>query len=488
MPHPLKICFSAAEVTPFAKTGGLADVAAALPRQLHRLGHDVRLFLPLYGRIDRTAFNLRRVDFVQDVPLRMGARISHFSLWTGRLPGSDLGLYFVDCPEMFRGDSIYTDQPDEPRRFALLAFATVAGCQQMGWSPDLFHCHDWHTALLPLLLRTVYDWDTLFARSRTILTIHNIGYQGVFPAGTIDELGLGSWAHLFDPQDLQSARVNFLRTGLIYSDVITTVSPSYAREIQTDGYGMGLQSLLRARSSRLIGILNGVDYAEWNPAADPLIRYEYSRERRAGKGKNKRFLQKRLGLPTDTGPPLLGVISRLVGQKGFELSFPVLPDLLACTDLRMAVLGSGERKYEDFFGWLQQRFPRQVVYYRGYNNELAHLIEAGCDMFLMPSLYEPCGLNQMFSLRYGTIPIVRRTGGLADSVIPYDSATDSGTGFVFEHFTPEGLHWALTQALATYRDGDRWGRLVVRAMEQDYSWDRQAEQYVKLYRWLVDSR
>jgi starch synthase len=484
---PLKICFAASEVAPFAKTGGLADVAAALPRQLHAQGHDVRVFLPLHGVIDAKRHGLQRVDFAQDVPLKLGWRTSTFSLWTAPLPGSDLRIYFIDCPELYYREAVYGSGPDEARRFAFLSSAVIASCQYMGWAVDLFHCNDWHTALIPLFLRTVYDWDSLFARSRTAVTIHNIGYQGVFPSAGLDELGLGDWSHLLDPHDLRSGRINFLKTGLIYADALTTVSPTYAREIQTHTYGMGLEELLRARQGRLVGILNGVDYDEWSPDKDRWIPHKFSRKRPAGKRRNKLHLLQQLQLPADPSPPLLGVISRFVPQKGFDLCFPVLPELLATSDLRLTVLGTGERHYEEFFQWLQHRFPTQVVYYRGYNNELAHLIDAGADTFLMPSRYEPCGLNQMFSLRYGTIPIVRRTGGLADSVTAYDPATGSGTGFVFEHFDQQGLHRALQLALHTYRDTARWRRLVSNAMASDYSWEKQAERYVELYRWLLDN-
>ena len=481
----LKICFAASEVAPFAKTGGLADVAAALPRQLHRLGHDVRLFMPLHSSIDGSGHELGPVEFARDVPLRLGDRQSTFSLRTTTLPDSDLAVYFVDCPELFRRPTIYTQAPDEARRFAFFDRAVIESCQRMGWGPDLFHCNDWHTGLLPLLLKTVYEWDRLFGGSKTLMTIHNIGYQGMFPGGEIDALGLGAYRHLFDQDDLRRDRMSFLRTGLIYADVLTTVSPTYAREIQTDAYGMGLQSLLRARSQRLTGILNGVDYDEWSPEKDRFIPHRYSRRRMEGKLKNKRHLQLEMGLPEDTDPPLMGVVSRLTGQKGFDLCFAVLPEMLATSDLRLVALGSGEERYEELFGWLQRRFPGRAVYYRGYNNELAHLIEAGADMFLMPSRYEPCGLNQMFSMRYGTVPIVRRTGGLADTVSQFDENRGTGTGVVFEHHNPDGLRWALGRALELYRKPESWTTLVRNAMAQDYSWEKQAQAYLRLYAWLI---
>jgi len=483
--RPLSICFAASEVAPYAKTGGLADVAAALPRELKLQGHQVHLFLPLYAQIDRKKYDLAPLASVRDVPVKLGWRTSTFSLWHGKLPNSELPVYFVDSPEMFQRHALYTQDEDEPRRFALLAHAVLTACQHLGIRPDVVHCNDWHTALIPLLMKTAYAWDGLFADTRTLLTLHNIGYQGVCAESWVEELGLGGVRHDLDVADLRDGRFNFLKTGVIHADALTTVSPTYSREIQTAQYGMGLESYLRARRSRLVGILNGVNYDEWSPDTDSYIPHRFSRKRPAGKLKNKRYLLEKMGLDTDTAPPLAGIVSRLAYQKGFELCIPVLPELLATSELRLVVLGSGEDSYEQFFQWLQRRFPGRVNYYRGYNNELSHLIEAAADLFLMPSRYEPCGLNQLFSLRYGTIPVVRQTGGLADSVQPFDPATGEGTGFVFEHFTPDGLRWALDSALAVYRSRNAWKRLMDNAMAQNYSWNLQAGRYVDLYRWLA---
>jgi len=483
MSSPLRICYAASEIAPFAKTGGLADVGAALPRTLHRMGHDVRSFLPLYASIGRRG--IQRVDFVERVPVRMGGRTYTFSLWTAPLVKDGPAAYFVDCPELYARPDIYTSDPDEPQRFGLFCRAVLESCQRMGWAPAVVHVNDWHTAILPLLLRTAYSWDALFHRTRTLLTIHNIGYQGVAPARAIQELGLSEWTHLFDPEDLRYDRVNLLRTGLVYADLVTTVSPTYAREIQTPEYGMGLDALLRARNSTFVGILNGVDYAVWSPERDAYLPQRYSAARLEGKRANKRHLLGELGLGPADGAPLAGIVSRFVPQKGLELCVPVLPELLRTTDLRVVAVGSGEPQYEGFFARLEREFPGRAVYYRGYSDELAHLVEAGADLFLMPSRYEPCGLNQLFSLRYGTIPVVRRTGGLADTVEPYDPTTGRGTGFVFEHFTSEGLGWALRSALDTFRNRPAWIQLMRNAMAKDYSWDTQARRYVEAYAWLA---
>jgi starch synthase len=421
------------------------------------------------------------VDFAGEFPIQLGARSHVVALWTARFPGTEQPLYLLDCPELYRRPAIYTGGLDDARRFALFCRGVIESCQRMGWAPDVFHCNDWHTALIPLLLRTVYQWDALFGRSRTLLTVHNLGYQGLFPATEVGALGLGEWSHLLDQDDLRAGRLNFLRTGLLYADVITTVSPTYAREIQTNGFGMGLEQLLHARHGSLIGILNGVDYGEWSPETDRFIPCRYSRREPRGKRENKRQLLAEAGLPGELDAPLVGVISRLVAHKGFDLCFDVLPEVLQATDLCLVVLGTGEARYEQFFRHLQQRFARQVAYHGAYSEPLAHRIEAASDMFLMPSLYEPCGLNQMFSLRYGTIPIVRRTGGLADTVEPFDPSSGQGTGIVFEHFDAAGLRWALGQALRLYRLPAAWSRLVAHAMAQDYSWEVQARRYLELY-------
>jgi starch synthase len=485
MERSLKVCFAASEVAPFAKTGGLADVASALPAELHRLGHEVQLYLPLHAAIDREAYAIEPYEAIQGVELEVGWRRVPFSLGRVRLPGSELRAWVVDCPELFDRPEVYTGKRDEAERFLVFARAIIESCQRQGWAPDVFHLNDWHTALIPFLLRSVYEWDSLFKASRSLMTIHNIGYQGVFPAEIVEELGLGQWSQLLDQDDLQAGRVNFLRTGLIYADAISTVSPTYAREIQTEEFGMGLEQVLRARRDTLVGILNGVDYETWSPERDPHIPFRFSKEDLEGKKRNKQHLLDTLGLDPNLGAPLAGIISRLAHQKGFELCFDVLPEALSATDLRLVALGSGEKKYERFFNGLQQRFPGRVCYHRGYNDELSHAIEAGADLFLMPSRYEPCGLNQMFSMRYGTLPVARKTGGLADSVTQVDAARAKGTGFLFGHFSADGLRWALQRALECWKDQELWRRLMLNAMRESFSWEDQAKPYVELYGKLV---
>jgi starch synthase len=477
----LKICFVSSEFSPLAKTGGLADVASGLTRYLMDVGQDVRVFVPAYASMDLSSLDVHPVDFLRDIRISFGPHVASADVYTTSLPGSPHRIYLVRCDDAFGRGDLYTADRDEPLRFALLARVAIEACQRMGWGPDVFHCNDWHTALLPLYLRTVYGWDALFRDSKTVLTIHNIGYQGTFSAGTIGDLGLTEHTDLLHQEDLGRGVVNFLKTGILYAGALTTVSRTYAMEIQGPELGVGLDEMLRARSDHLVGIVNGIDYNDWNPETDPLIPHHYSRDALDGKIRNRGALLRAVGLPHTAGVPTVGIVSRLTVQKGFELVGEPLAVRLRAGALRLVVLGSGEPRYEETFRYLQRAFPGSVCFYRGYNNELAHLIEAGADMFLMPSLFEPCGLNQMYSLKYGTVPIVRRTGGLADTVRPYDPATGMGTGFVFDHFTPEGVAWALDQAVRVFHDPPAWTNLVRNGMAEDFSWQRQGREYLALY-------
>ncbi len=475
----VNILFVTAEVAPFAKTGGLGDVSAALPRHLHRHGHDVRVFLPFYSRVAAEGRHFEVVENVRDVDVRLGRHHYRFSLLRAPLPGSDLQVYFVHCPVLYHRPAIYTMDPDEHLRFLLLQRAALESAQRMGFAPDIVHCNDWQTALLPLYLRTLYAWDKrIFGRTKTILTIHNLNYQGVFRADILHDTGLQESAHLFHQDQLREGRLGFLVSGILYADAISTVSPTYAREIQTPELGAGLDGLLRQRSSAIVGILNGVDYEEWSPESDRHIPHRYSAGELGPKERNKEALLRSLGLPYVPGVPVTGIVSRLAAQKGFDLLFDSAPPLLAREDAQLVVLGSGEGRYEDFFTSLQRAFPRKVCFFNGYNNDLAHLIEAGADAFLMPSRYEPCGLNQMYSLRYGTVPIVRKTGGLADTV-------DTDTGFLFERYAPDALRSAWELALVTYRSRAVWHRLMMNGMARSYPWDTQARQYELVYRRLL---
>jgi len=468
--NPLKICLTSSELAPLAKTGGLADVTAALSTYLHDQGHDVRV---------------SPVSFLQEIPIQLGQWHVRYSIDTATLPGGRLKIYLLRCPELYRRSEIYSGGADEHLRFILLSRAAIEMCQHMGFAPDIFHCHDWHTALVPLYLRHYYTWDTLFRATRTVLTIHNIAYQGIFNASTLPDTGLVDYRDRFHQEDLSHGQINFLKTGILYADYLTTVSPTYSKEILTAEFGMGLQDLLKQRQDSLVGILNGVDYSEWNPGNDMLIPCFYDSRRTSGKRKNKLALMKELQLDSSDDIPLIGMVSRLTGQKGIELVQNVVPAMVQQRRFAMAVLGSGEPRYEQFFSWLQSQYRDRVCYYQGFSNQLAHWIEAGSDLFLMPSRFEPCGLNQMYSLRYGTVPIVRKTGGLADSVSLFDPASGTGTGIVFDDFDNDALNWALNFALDLYRDKKTWRKLVRNGMAEDFSWEKQGRIYVNLFRRLT---
>ena len=486
MPDKLAICILASEVEPLSKTGGLADVAGALAKYLHGARHDVRVFTPAYSSIDRATWGAVPLAGLSQIPLQLGAHRYVFSVLRARLPGG-APAYLIDCPALYARAALYTTDPDEHLRFLALTRAALVTCQRQKWAPQILHCNDWHTAFGPLFLRTIWEKEPLFAATRTLLTIHNIGYQGIFPAAQVADLGLGPSQALLHQDDLAAGRINALRHGILYANVVTTVSPTHAREICSDQYGMGLQDSLRARAAAgaLFGILNGVDYDEWNPRRDRYLPVHYDRDHLAKKAQLKRQFLTRLELEGGPRVALVGLVSRLAAQKGIELIEAALPKVLSARPLCCALLGNGEPSYEASFTALETRFPGRVRFRCGYDDELAHWIEAASDIFLMPSRYEPCGLNQMYSLRYGTVPIVRRTGGLADSVEHYDRASGTGTGIVFNDFDSPALEWALNTALDLYAEPDQWTRIMRNGMERDFSWKHQGELYVALYRQLI---
>ncbi|MGQ0849244.1 MAG: glycogen synthase GlgA [Actinomycetota bacterium] len=477
----MRILFVSAEVAPFSKTGGLADVAAALPAALQAAGHDLAVVSPLYQRVRNGGQPLHRI--YQDVSIAAldGARFDAYLAEDGRNWLIEYGPYF-DRAE------IYSDRPDEHRRFLFLTHAALELCRRRGWPPDIVHGNDWQSGFLPLYVRSRYGSDPTFSSARTVLTIHNLGYQGIFGSEVVADLALGDQRYLLHQEHLRQGRINFLEHAFMYADLITTVSPTYAWEIQTPELGMGLDTILRRRSHDLVGILNGIDPAVWNPRTDHYLAANYSEHDLEGKAKNKAALLERGGIDHDDRAMLIGVVSRLTAQKGIELMIRPLAHRLSAGRVRLAVLGSGETKYEEALQWLASSFPGRVLYSRGYDEPLAHLIEAGADVFLMPSRYEPSGLNQMYSLAYGTPPVVRKTGGLADTVSHYDPVTGEGTGFVFEHFSEDGLAWALDQALAVFPDRESWRRLQRSGMAMDNSWDERAGEYDRLYHRLTGTK
>ncbi|MGF1508569.1 MAG: glycogen synthase [Myxococcota bacterium] len=479
----MDIAFVTSEIAPFAKVGGLADVSAALPSALFRRGHDVRVFVPLYRRARTAGLPFTSVPGLEQLSVRIGPHVVQFGIKSSKLPGTGLDVFFVDCPGLYDRAGVYTEDHDEHFRYIVLSYAALAACQHMGFSPELVHANDWQTGLLPLILQTRHRWDQKrFGRTKTVLTIHNLAHQGVFGAHTLRDTGLQDSSHLFHQDQLQQGYINHLLTGILYASAVTTVSPTYAAEIQRDETGGTLAPFLRARSSTVVGILNGIGTDEWNPETDAEIECTYSAETLPDKEYNKRAVLQQLGLPYDPAIPLAGVISRLTYQKGLELILDGLPPFLAAGRLQLAVLGSGASAYELKLSALQRRFPRQVCFYRGFSNRLAHRIEAGADLFLMPSRFEPCGLNQLYSLRYGTVPVVRRTGGLADTVHPFSLESGRGTGFVFQNLSVAEMQRAVQQALMVWQDRSAWRRLQLNGMLQDFTWDRQVQTYEELYR------
>jgi starch synthase len=489
----LRIACACAELVPFSKTGGLGDVTAALSAVLHRAGNDIRVFSPFYSTVETVGRTFTPVEELQDQELTLGDRRYAYTVFRTPLPGSgdpergleDLEIHLIHCPALYQRDSIYTEDPDEPLRFAFLSRAVVECCRRLAWSPDVFHVHDWHTALLPLYLKTVDAGDRRLSGSKTVLTIHNIGYQGSFDTEWVEALDLAEHAELLDPDDLRAGRLNFLETGIRWADLLTTVSRTHAREIQTPEYGFGLDGLLRERSDRLVGIVNGIDERVWNPETDRHLPFHYSAKDLRGKTKNKRHLCEELELPFEPGVPLLAIVSRLAPQKGFDLAREPLSELLERGALRLVVLGTGDPQLEESFRGLGERFADHAHFLNTYSERWAHRIEAAADLFLMPSRYEPCGLNQMYSQRYGTVPVVRKTGGLADTVEPWNPEAGEGTGFVFEHADSQGVRWALEAALETWGSPKEWRRLQRNGMAQDFSWQRRGEEYRELYRRLV---
>jgi starch synthase len=476
-----RVLFITAEYAPLAKTGGLGDVSAALCQYLHGEGHDVRVFLPWYRDLNRTGLSVQPA--LEGLTLHLGEHQFDYRVLVGTPAGSRQPIHFIDCPALFDRNGIY-GHPDDHRRFLLLTRAAFEVAQRMAFAPHILHCNDWHTAFAPLYLRTNYAWDRLFSATRSVLTIHNIGYQGVFWSVEASDLSLGSATWMLHQDDLRDGRVNPMLHGVMYADLITTVSPTYAKEICTPDYGAGLDPFLRARGPAVIGILNGVDYTDWDPQIDRFLGQRYSAADLTGKTTAKRALASNLSLSLGPRTLLFGVVSRLVSQKGIDLMESVLPDVLTGADCAVVAIGSGEPRYEAFFARLAADFPGRVHFTRGYNERIAHWIEAASDAFLMPSLYEPCGLNQMYSLRYGTVPIVRRTGGLADSVTAYSTDTGLGDGLVFDAYTPGALRGAIDQALTLFGT-EHWSRMMQNGMARDYSWTTQGQAYIDAYRNLV---
>lgn len=483
----MKILFATAEVSPIAKTGGLGDVAGSLPKALARLGHEVAVFMPYY-RQARQWFSARGAVVEQVVApseIRWGDWAVEGSVFRSTLPGSEVPLYLIANEHYFERDHIYSLRSDGvddgAGRFAFFCRAIIHAAERVGFAPDIVHAHDWHSALLPVYLHSGLRGSETFRGARSVFTIHNLNYQGIAPASAFAALGLHS--RYFAPDALEHfGEINLMKGGILFADQVTTVSPTYAREIQTHEHGAGLDGLLRSLSFRLRGVLNGIDTEEWDPATDPHLVAHFDADRLAGKGEAKAALVREAGLPLHPATPLLCFVSRLVDQKGLDLLIPVLDELLQ-VGAQAVILGSGDQGYERALVEIAERNARSCRVWIGFDNALAHRIYAGSDILLMPSLYEPCGLNQMYALRYGTLPVVRLTGGLVDTVIPFDGTNrDVANGFGFTRPASEELRTAAWISMLIHRDPSLWKELQRHAMSADLSWDRSASEYESTYR------
>jgi starch synthase len=476
----MKILFVASEVTPFAKTGGLADVTGALPKNLKALGHDVRIMMPFYSSVEKGGMAVRKgrksasvlVDGVEKKGfLRQGA--------LGEIP-----VYLIENKEYFAREELYGtatgDYPDNALRFSFFCRCVLELLKKMDFRPDIIHCHDWQTALIPHYLKHERKNDPFFAKTGVIFTIHNLAYQGLFPSDELEAMGLSRECFHIDGLEFYG-KINLLKGGIISADLVTTVSEAYCNEIQTPEMGCGLDGVLHTRKDDLSGILNGLDYEEWNPAVDKDIMKNYSHASLSGKLVDKIGLQREMGLASAPDIPVFGMVSRMVAQKGFDLITELLPEF-AKAPLQLVLLGNGEERYLQALADIKAAGARNIAFISGFDHSLAPKIYAGSDMFLMPSHFEPCGLGQLIAMRYGAVPVVRRTGGLADSVFDPRDSDKTPNGFVFEEYTAEALWEAITRAMAAYQDRVLWKKLMRRGMSCDYSWQNSVHKYVDLYR------
>lgn len=475
--RPLRVLILAAEIVPFVKVGGLADVAGALPKALKALGHDVRLVMPRYKQVDPERFHL--TTLFDALTVNIGPFQVQVSVRQGTI-GDDIPVYMIDAPRFFERENIY-GYTDDGERFILFCRAALDAMRAIEWTPDILHCNDWHTGIVPNWMHTVYHDDPFYANTATVYTIHNLAYQGIFGYRILEVAGVAAQGFLY-PQITELANVvDIMGRGILFSDAITTVSERYAQEILTPAFGERLDHMLRARRERLFGILNGVDYQEVNPATDHYIHSQFDAQSLDKRDANKAALQEHAHLPVRPDVPLLAMISRLADQKGFDLISQIIHPLLS-QGVQFVVLGIGDQHYHEMFQSLAARYPEQVAIFLTFNTELAQCIYAGSDMFLMPSRFEPCGLSQLIAMRYGSVPIVRRVGGLADTVKEYEPHTGSGNGFVFNNYDPWELFAAIVRALELYRFKDIWRILQQHGMAADHSWHASAMRYVDVYR------
>lgn len=482
----MKVLIASPELYPFVKTGGLADVTGALPKTLIKLGAEVKVILPKHKGIDELDFPMHYRNY------KIACQVSQAYVDAEIVESEYDGVtaYLVEKDEYYYRDYLYStpdgDYLDNAERFIFFSKSILEAIKVTGFAPDVLHCNDWETALVPFFLKTLYKNDPLFKDVATLLTIHNLGYQGLFWHHDMHLLNVG-WEY-FTPDYIEFfGKINFLKAGIVFSDVLNTVSKHYSKEIQTPEFGHGLDGILRTRKNDLYGIVNGIDYEEWNPEKDRFLPAQYSAQDMGNKPLCKKALQETFSLPLNQDIPLLATISRLADQKGFDLLYSSLEEMLALNGgLQYIVLGTGDRKYHDLFTEMAKKFPKSFAIKIAYDNGLAHLIEAGADMFLMPSRYEPCGLNQLYSLRYGTVPIVRGVGGLEDTITDFMVMPAEGTGFKFYDYSKTSLLDVIEKALKVYRTKKDWSNLVRQCMAADFSWERSAKEYMKLYKKAIE--
>lgn len=475
--QPLKILILAAEIVPFAKVGGLADVVGALPKALQALGHDVRLIMPRYRQVDPQRFHLNTI--LEAVPVSMGSYQAQISVCEGAI-GDQVPVYMIDAPRYFDRENIY-GYTDDGERFILFCRAALEAARALDWVPDIVHCNDWHTGIVPNWMHTLYRDDPFFASTATVYTIHNLAYQGIFGYRLLEVAGVAANGFLY-PQIAELAHVvDIMGRGILFADAVTTVSERYAQEILTPTFGEKLDHLLRSRRDRLFGVLNGIDYQEIDPATDRYIHTRFDLASLEKREANKADLQQYAQFPVNPDVPILSMISRLADQKGLDLVAQIIQPLLS-QGIQFIVLGVGDQHYHELFQNLAARYPEQVAVFLTFNVELAQRIYAGSDMFLMPSRFEPCGTSQMIAMRYGCVPVVRSVGGLADTVREYDPQTGEGNGFTFTNYDPWEFFAAIVRAIALYRFKETWRRLQEHGMQADHSWRNSAARYADIYR------
>jgi starch synthase len=487
----MKALFVTSEAIPYAKTGGLGDVSASIPASLSELGHEVRIVLPKYGSIDAQKYDIKQTNLSVDVSLGpIGT--STIKIWRSMLPKADVEVYFLEN-ELFDREGLYQengkDYTDNNVRFTLFGKGAIALCGALSWKPDVIHLNDWQCGLVPVFLQERLG-RAVFPEKRpaTVFTIHNIAYQGIFPQESLAIAELGMQAFTMNRLEFYG-QVNFLKAGIVYSDVISTVSPTHAEEIQSPKFGFKLEGVLRERKSKLVGILHGVDTEIWNPEIDAHIVANYSQNDLSGKKECKRQLQAICGFQAQSDVPLLAMVTRLASQKGIDILIDVLPTLITDYGIQAVILGMGQQTYYKKLLELEQQYGRSFTTFLKYDEQLAHKIQAGADIFLLPSKYEPGGLTQIISLRYGTIPVARKTGGLSDTIKDYSFILKSGTGFLFDFYSPEAFLRAIDRAIHLYRcDSDGWRRLVKRGMGMTFSWRESAERWENVYKMALATK